>query len=114
MKYVFLAHRDEKQWHAMSTSEQVALDHACLANEWELRLSGHLFAVAGLQSHSPAITVRVLNSKVSLTDGPSAEPKGQPIRLFVIDARDLNEAIRVASKMPQARWGPIEVRPSVE
>lgn len=109
MRYVFLAYKDEKQWDAMSTHERDALENACQANEQDLRQSGRLFAVESLQSSRSGITVRILNSKVSFT-----ETKGQLIRLFFINARDLNEAIQVASKMPQARSGPIEVRPIIE
>ena len=111
MKYVFLAYRDEKQWEAMSSRERDALENACQANEQDLRQSSHLCAVKGLQSSHTAITVQIVNGQVSLTDGPFAERQGQLIRLFFIKARDLNEAIQVASKMPQARAGPIEVRP---
>ena len=114
MKYVFLAYRDEKQWDAMSASERDALEHAGQANEQDLRQSGHLLAVEGLQSSHTAITVRIVNGKVSLTDGPCTETQWELIRLFFINGRDLNEAIRVVSKMPQAREGPIEVRPVME
>ena len=114
MKYIFLVYRDEKQWEAMSTQERDVFENACLANEQDLRQSGHLLAVEGLQSSNTAITVRIENGKVALTDGPFAGTQGQLIRLFFVQARDLNEAIRVASKMPQARRGPIEVRPVME
>ena len=114
MKYVFLAYRDEKQWDAMSASERDAFENACLANEEDLRQSGHLLAVEDLQSSRTAVTVRVVNGKVSLTDGALAETQGQLVRLFFINARDLNEAIQVAAKMPQARGGVIEVRPAME
>ena len=114
MKYLFLAYRDEKQWDALSTPERDALENACQANEQELRQSGYLCAVEGLQSSHTAITVRIVNGQVWLTDGPLAEIKEQLIQLFFIKARDLNEAIQVAAKMPQARTGPIEVRPVIE
>jgi hypothetical protein len=114
MKYIFLAYLDENQWDALSPHERDALEDACQTNEQDLRQSGHLFAVEGLQSSHTAITVRLVNGQVSLTDGPFVSAKGQLIRLFFINARDLNEAIRVASKMPQARTGPIEVRPVME
>jgi hypothetical protein len=114
MRYLFLAYGDEKQLDAMSTSERDALANACLANDEALRKSGHLLAVQGLQSSRTAATVRVQNGKVSITDGPFAETKEQLVGIFTINARDLNEAIRVASKMPQARGGPIEVRPILE
>jgi len=113
MKYLFLAYADERQWDAMSNSERDALGSECLANDEVLRKSGHLLAVEGLQSGSTATTVRVHNGKVSITDGPYAEMKEQLIGLFFINARDLNEAIQVAAQMPQARGGPIEVRPMV-
>jgi hypothetical protein len=114
MKYVFLAYRDEKQWEAMSDLERDALENACQANEKILRQSGHLLAVEGLQSSHTAIAMRLVNGQVSLTDGPFIETPGQLIGLFFIQARDLNEAIRVASQMPQALSGPIEVRPVME
>ncbi len=65
----------------------------------------------GLQGSSTATTVRVQNGKLSVSDGPYAKTKDQLIGIFTITARDLNEAILVAAKMPQARGGPIEVRP---
>jgi hypothetical protein len=111
MKYLLLAYGDEKRLEAMSTSERDAFEDACRANDELLRQSGHLLVVEGLQSRHTATTVRVWNGKVSVTDGPFIETNEQLIRLFFINARDLNEAIYVASKMPQARGGPIEVRP---
>lgn len=111
MKYILLVYRDEKQWEAMSTQERDVIENACLANEQELWQSGHLLAVEALQSRNTAITVRVVNGEVSLTDGPFTETQGQLFRLFFIQARDLNDAIRVASQMPQARRGAVEVRP---
>jgi hypothetical protein len=114
MKYLFLAYGDEKRLDAMSTSERDTFENACRANDEMLRQSGHLLAVEGLQSSRTATTVRVRNGKVSVTDGPFSETNEQLIGLFFINARDLNEAIQVASKMPQARGGPIEVRPMLE
>ena len=114
MKYVLLAYGDEKLWDSMPASERAALGNACLANDELLRRNGHLLAVEGLQSSHTATTVRVQNGKLSITDGPFAETTEQLIGIFTINARDLNEAIQVASTMPQARGGPIEVRPALE
>jgi hypothetical protein len=114
MKYVLLAYGDEHQLDAMSSSERETLESACLANDEALRKSGHLCAVEGLQSSRSATTVRVQNGKVSVVVGPLAETKEQLIRIFTITARDLNEAIQLAANMPQARSGPIEVRPIVD
>ena len=113
MKYLFLAYRDEKQWAALSATERDTLEAACQATEQELRQSGHLFAVEDIQNSDAAITVRIVNDLLSLTDGPLAETQEELSQLFFINARDLNEAIRLASTMPHARRGPIEVRPVV-
>jgi hypothetical protein len=111
MKYVLLAYGDEQQLEAMPNSEREALGDACMANDEALRRSGHLLAVEGLQSSRTAAIVRVENGSVSVNVGPYAETKEQLVGIFTIDARDLNEAIQLASNMPQARSGPIEVRP---
>ncbi len=113
MKYVFFVYRDDRQWEATSPRERDDFEAACRASEWNLRHSRHLVDVQGLQS-SPALMVRVLNGKVSLTEGPVVEPKGQLTQLLFIRARDLNQAIQIASKMPQAREGLIEVRSIIE
>jgi hypothetical protein len=114
MKYLFLAYADEQRLDAMSESERGALENACLANDEALRKSGHLLAVEALQNSHTATIVRVHNGRVSLADGPFAETKEQLIGIFTVSARDLNEAIQVASQMPQARGGPIEVRPILD
>jgi|SRR6266508_4597719 len=113
MKYVFLAYADEQQWDAMSERERDALTLAGRANDAVLRQRGHLLAVAGLQRNHTATTVRVQNGTVSITVGPCSATQEQLIRIFFINARDLNDAIQVAVTMPQARGGPIEVRPLV-
>ena len=114
MKYLLLAYGDEQQLEAMSTNERDAFERACIANDEALRESGHLLVTEELHSGSAAAIVRVRNGQLSVTDGPFVETKEQLIKLFIINARDLNEAIRVASQMPQARRGSIEVRPLME
>lgn len=113
MKYVLLAYRDEERWKSMSDRERTAFEEACRANEQELIRSLHLIQVQDLQNNS-ALTVRVVDGRLSLTDGPAAGSQGQLIQLLFIQARDLNTAIQIASKMPQAQAGSIEVRPLVE
>jgi len=113
MRYVLLAYGDEQQLDAMSSSERDALGSVCLDNDAALRKSGHLLAVEGLQSSRSAITVRVQHGNVSVSAGPYAKTKEQLIGIFTIIAQDLNEAIQVAARMPQAHGGPIEVRPIV-
>jgi hypothetical protein len=114
MKYLFLAYRDEKRWEAMPTSERAAFEEACLANDETLRKNGTLVALEGLPNRNSATTVQVRNGKVSVTDSPFIQTKEQLTGIFLIDARDLNNAIYVASKMPQAQEGSIEVRPLTE
>ena len=75
------------------------------------RESGLLVAAEALQPVDTASTVRVRNGRVMVTDGPFAETKEQLAGFYLIDARDLNEAIQVASKIPPAREGSVEVRP---
>ncbi len=76
-----------------------------------MRKSGLLVAAEALEPIHTATTVRVRNGKLSIIDGPLAETKEQLAGFYLIEARDLNDAIQVASKIPPAREGSIEVRP---
>lgn len=111
MKYLCLVYHDEKQLDALPGSEYDALVAATLAYDEEIRTSGHFIASNVLDSVQTATTIRVRGGKVSVTDGPFAETREQLGGYIFIEARDLNAAIRVASKMPPARMGSIEVRP---
>ena len=111
MKFVCLACEEESVFNALSRSEWELLRRETLDYVEELRRSGHLIAAEPLQSARTAATVRVRHGKVSITDGPFAETKEQLAGFYLIDARDLNEAIQLASKIPPARVGSIEVRP---
>lgn len=113
MKYVLLAYRDEERWKAMSDGERTAFEEACRASEQELTRSLHLIDVRDLQNDG-TLTVRVVDGRLSLTDGPAARDQGQLVQLLFIQARDLNTAIQIASKIPQAQAGAIEVRSLVE
>ena len=86
-------------------------DRECLACGDGFRKSGLLVAAEALHPVPTATTVRVRNGKVSVTDGPFAETKEQLAGLYLIEARDLNEAIQVAAQIPPAREGSVEVRP---
>jgi hypothetical protein len=79
-----------------------------------IRKSGHYLGCNRLQPPAAAVTVRVRNGKVSTTDGPFVETKEQLGGYYVIEAKDLNEAIQVASRIPGARFGCVEVRPIAE
>jgi hypothetical protein len=114
MKYLCLVYHEEAMIEALPAREYEAMVDEVLAYREELRASGHYVASAPLQPVRAATTVRVRNGKVSVTDGPFAETKEQLGGFYVIDARDLNDAIRLAAKMPPARLGAIEVRPIKE
>ena len=116
MKYLCLAYYDEKAFDALSEAELDAIVSKCPPYDEALRSSGQLIAQASLGSPRATTTLRPRNGKPSVTDGPFVETKEQVGGFFIIEARDLNEAIRVASKHPaaslgeQVGWG-IEVRP---
>jgi hypothetical protein len=114
MKYLCLVYIEEKKLDAMSKSELHALIDESLAYDDVLRKSGHYVVSEALQPVQTATTVRVRNRKVSITDGPFAETKEQLGGFILIEAKDLNDAIRVASKIPPALLGCIEVRPIME
>jgi len=114
MKYLCLAYEEEKRLNDLSRGEWDALRGETLAYVEILRKSGHLLITNALQSARTAATVRVRSGTVSVIDGPYAETKEQLGGFFLIEARDLNEAIDVASRWPSARLGSIEVRPIEE
>lgn len=111
MKYLLLCCHEEKKWDALSKSECDAVMEETMAYCETLKKNGHLLAVEQLEPIETAMSVRVRSGKVSVTDGPFAETKEQLGGFFLISARDLNEAIQVASKFPSVRFGTMEVRP---
>ncbi|MEX2222507.1 MAG: YciI family protein [Candidatus Rokuibacteriota bacterium] len=111
MKYVCLVYLVEKDMNAMSKRESDVCIDESLAYDEALHKGGHLIAAQALQPVETATTVRVRNGKLSTTDGPFAETKEQLGGFILIEARDLNDAIQVAAKIPLARRGSIEVRP---
>jgi hypothetical protein len=111
MKYLCLIYSDEKQMDRMPKPVWDALVEEHLAYDDALRQSGHFLVAEALQSGETATIVRVRNGKMSVTDGPFAETKEQLGGFFLIEARDLNEAIQLAAQIPSARLGTVEVRP---
>ena len=104
MKYLCLVYLDEKKLDTVA-------DHECNACVDALKQSGYHIAAEALQPVHTATTVRVRNGKMTVTDGPFAETKEQLAGFYLIDAKDLNEAIQLAAKIPPARVGSVEVRP---
>ena len=104
MKYLCLVYGEERALQGMD-------DRHCVAFDEEVRQSGHCVASEALQPVASATTVRVRNGKLQVTDGPFAETKEILAGFYMIEARDLNEAIQIASRIPPAQVGSIEVRP---
>lgn len=111
MKYLCMAYEEESKLNVLSKSEWEALRTETLTYLDELKKGGYLIVAEPLQSVHTAATVRVRDGKLTITDGPFAETKETLGGIFMINARDMNEAIQVASKWPSARLGSIEVRP---
>ena len=111
MKYICLAYEQEKTLDELSPSEWESLRQETLAYVEELKKTGYHLASAPLESVRTATTVRVRNGRMSATDGPFAETKETLGGFFMIEARDLNEALQIAARWPSARFGSIEVRP---
>ncbi|MDN5402421.1 MAG: YciI family protein [Pseudomonas sp.] len=95
----------------MHTSPDSPHDSECLAYAESIQASGRMLAAEPLESVTTATTVRMRNGKLSITDGPFAETKEQLAGFYLIDAKDLNEALQVAGGIPAARVGSVEVRP---
>jgi hypothetical protein len=111
MKFLCLVYGEEKTLDAMAKAEMDALVNDSLGYDDVLRNSGHYIVSQALQSARDAATLRVRNGKLSVIDGPFAETKEQLLGFILIDATDLNDAVRAASKIPMVRIGSIEVRP---
>ena len=113
MQYLCLVYQ-EAQLDALSTSEYDPIMSEIRDYREELRQSGHYIASSFLQPVQAATTIRVRDGKLSISAGPFSETKQQLGGFYLIEARDLNDAIRVASRMPSTRLGCIEVRPIKE
>jgi hypothetical protein len=111
MKYLCLIYEDETLRQKMPKAEADKLYAEYSAFKDGITKSGHLVGCNPLQSTHMATTVRVRNGRVSTTDGPFVETKEQLGGYVLIEARDLNDAMQVAAKIPSARTGSIEVRP---
>jgi hypothetical protein len=114
MKYLCLIYDEEKTLGAMSKGDNDTMMSEYFAFTEGIRKSGHYVSGEALQPVQTATTVRIRQGKVSTTDGPFAETKEQLGGFYLISARDLDDAIQVASKIPSARYGSIEVRPVVD
>jgi hypothetical protein len=114
MKYLCLIYDDEKKMAGMAKADVDAFMGEYFAFTNDIKETGHYVAGEALHPVHTATTVRIRNGKVSTTDGPFAETKEQLGGFYLVDAKDLNEAIQIASRIPSARYGSVEVRPVVD
>ena len=114
MKYLCIIYDDEKVMEKMPKEEQDAFMGEYFAFTDGIKSSGQYVAGEALHPVHTATTVRIRNGRLSTTDGPFAETKEQLGGYYLIEARDLNEAIQVAGKIPSARTGSVEIRPVVD
>ena len=114
MKYLCLIYDNEKEWAKFPKDVQDKYMGEYMAFGDSIKKSDQYVGANQLQPTSTATVVRSRNGKVSTTDGPYAETKEQLGGYYLIEAKDLNDAIKVASRIPSVRSGSIEVRPIVE
>jgi hypothetical protein len=114
MKYLCLIYDEESTLAAMTREENDRFMGEYFGFTEEIRKSGHFVAGEALHPVRTATTVRIRNGRVSTTDGPFAETREQLGGFYLIEARDLDDAIAVAQRIPSARIGSIEVRPIVD
>ena len=111
MQYLLLIYDTEKIWADMPKHEAEKMFGEYMQFTADIKASGNYRAGDALQAVSTATTVRVRNGKMSITDGPFAETKEQLGGYYLIEAKDLDEATKIAARIPSARVGSIEIRP---
>ena len=111
MKYLLLIYENEKSFAGLSEAEQGKIFEEYMTYSKDIRKSGHYIAGQALQPVSDATTVRVKSGKTVTTDGPFAETREQLGGFYLVEAKDLDEAIKLAAGIPASRTGSIEVRP---
>jgi hypothetical protein len=114
MKYLCLIYENERHLETITAAEGEAIMNEYFTFTDDIQKNGKYVAGEALQPTTTATTVRVRNGKVSTTDGPFAETKEQLGGFYLIEAKDLNDAIQVASRIPSARFGAVEVRPIMD
>ncbi|MBX7255727.1 MAG: YciI family protein [Candidatus Hydrogenedentes bacterium] len=114
MKYVCLGFIDEKEFAKVPPDEAQRMMEECFAYDDELRRGGHFIGGEALDTVRNAVTLRMKNGKVEVSDGPYAETKETLGGILLLEARDLNHAIALMSKHPGVKVGPFEIRPADE
>ena len=111
MQYLLLIYDNENVWNEMSKQESAQAFGEYEQFTADIKKSGHFKSGDALQPVATATTVRIRDGKLQTTDGPFAETKEQLGGYYLIEAKDLDEATKIAAKIPSARYGSIEIRP---
>jgi hypothetical protein len=111
MKYLLLIYGTEASWASLSEAEQNKVFEEYMQYTKDIRKTGNYIGGEALQPVSTATTVRVKSGKTLTTDGPFAETREQLGGYYLVEAKDLDEAVALAARIPDARRGSIEVRP---
>lgn len=111
MQYLLLIYDAEKVWETMPEAERNKMFGEYMAFTEDIKKSGHYVAGDALQPIRTATTVRVRDGKTATTDGPFAETREQLGGYYLVEAKDLDEATKIAARVPSAKSGTIEVRP---
>jgi len=111
MKYLCLVYYPEATVEQMSPEDWLALNYECVRYGEALAGTEHRVTGAALEPTRTAVTVRVRQGQASVTDGPFAETREQLAGFYLIEARDMDDAVQVAARIPPARLGSIEIRP---
>lgn len=114
MQYMLLVHHDEEVFAKMDAAIQQRLLDESVQLTHQLNACGQYVSASPLHPSATAAVVRVRDGEQTVTDGPFAETKEQLAGYFLINAKDLNEAVRIAARVPGARFGTVEVRPVKE
>ena len=114
MKFVCLGYMEAGKFESMSDSARNAFVDGCFAYDDVLRKNGHFAGGEALQPAASAVTLRFIDGKVSVTDGPYAETKEQIGGILILEANDLDHAVRLMAQHPGVRGGPFEIRPAAD
>ena len=114
MKFMLLVHHDEEAFGRISETKRKEMPAESVELTHQLHTNEQYVHASPLHPAATAAVVRVREDKPLVTDGPFMETKEQLAGYFLINAQDLNEAIRIATRVPGARFGTVEVRPLIE
>jgi hypothetical protein len=114
MKFMLIVHHDEEAFSKIEKEKRQQLLAESIELTHQLHAAGQYLSASPLQPAATAVTVRVREGKPLVTDGPFIETREQIAGYFLVDAKDLKEAVRIATRVPGARIGTVEVRPLIE